>query len=107
MKLVIQKIIAVSALLCAGSAMAAEEIPAVIKSNNCLLCHQMEGRKAGPGFVDIAKRYKSDPGAGPKLEAKVSKGSAGTWGTMPMPAMNALKSEDIKAMIAYILSTAR
>ena len=42
-----------------------------------------------------------------KLETKVAKGGAGVWGTMPMPAMNNVKPEDIKTMVTHILAMAK
>jgi len=104
MKSVILSMIAIAGLTGAGAALAAEDVATLLKSNNCMLCHQMEGRKAGPGFMDIAKRYKGEAGVAAKLEAKVAKGSSGVWSTMPMPAMSTVKAEDIKAMVNYILS---
>ena len=80
---------------------------ALLKKSNCMGCHKMEGKLVGPGFADVAKKYKGDAGAAAKLETKVSKGGAGVWGTMPMPAMNNVKAEDVKTMVAYILSTAK
>jgi len=76
----------------------------LLKKSNCMGCHKMEGKLVGPGFYDVAKKYSGDAGAATKLEAKVTKGGAGVWGTMPMPAMGNVHPEDLKVMIAYILS---
>lgn len=90
----------------AGSVMA-EDGAAMLKKGNCMGCHKMEGKLVGPGFLDVAKKYKGDATAQAKLETKVAKGGAGVWGTMPMPAMNNVKPEDIKGMVTYILSQAK
>lgn len=107
MKSFIILLIAVTALTCTNATFAAEDVQTLLTKNNCMFCHQLEGKKAGPSFVDIAKKYKSDTAAAAKLEEKILKGSAGTWGTMPMPAMSNIKPVVVKAMVAYILSTAR
>jgi len=107
MKSVIVCMLAITGLTCANNVIAADDVQILLKNNNCLFCHQLEGKKAGPSFVDIAKKYKGDAGAAAKLEAKVLNGSMGTWGTMPMPAMGKIKTVDVKIMVTYILSTAK
>lgn len=101
MKSVIVSMIAAAGLLVAGSAFADD---ALLKKSNCMGCHKMEGKLVGPGFKEVAAKYKGDATAAAKLETKVTKGGAGAWGTMPMPAMANVKPEDVKAMVAYILT---
>lgn len=101
MKSVIVSMIAAAGLMVAGSAFADD---ALLKKGNCMGCHKMEGKLVGPGFKEVAAKYKGDASAQAKLEAKVAKGGGGVWGTMPMPPMSAVKPEDIKTMVAYILS---
>jgi cytochrome c len=107
MKLFFVRMIAITGLTCASIAFAADDAQTLMKNNNCLFCHQLEGKKAGPGFVDIARKYKNVADAASKLEAKILNGSVGTWGTMPMPAMSKLKPAEIKVLVTYILSTAK
>ena len=107
MKTVMVGMFVAAGLMVAGSALAAEDGAALLKKSNCMGCHKMEGKLVGPGFADVAKKYKGDAAAAAKLEAKVAKGGAGVWGTMPMPAMNNVKAEDVKTMIAFILSQAK
>ena len=105
MKSVIVSMMLAAGLMVAGSAFA--DGAALLKSSNCMGCHKMEGKLVGPGFADIAKKYKGDAGAAAKLEAKVAKGGSGNWGTMPMPAMANVKPADIKTMVEYILAQAK
>ena len=106
MKSVIVSMFAAAGLMVAGSALAADGA-VLLKSSNCMSCHKMEGKLVGPGLMDVAKKYKGDAGAAAKLEEKVAKGGSGAWGTMPMPAMNKVKPEDIKTMVEYILAQAK
>ncbi len=106
MKSVIVSMIAAAGLMVAGSTFAADGA-ALLKSSNCMGCHKMEGKLVGPGLVEVAKKYKGDAGAAAKLETKIAKGGAGVWGTMPMPAMGNVKPEDVKTMVAHILSLAK
>ena len=101
MKSVIVSMIAAAGLMVAGSDMA-EDGAALLKKSNCMGCHKMEGKLVGPGFKEVAAKYKGDAGAAATLEAKVAKGGAGVWGTMPMPPMSKAKPEDIKEMVAFI-----
>ena len=71
-----------------------------------MACHKMQGPLVGPGFKDIAYRYKNDETATSRLESKVAHGGAGSWGSMPMPAMTNVKKEDIRIMIEYVMSQA-
>jgi cytochrome c len=45
-----------------------------------------------------------DAGAAAKLADKVKKGGQGVWGPVPMPPNAAVKDEDIKTMVAYVLA---
>lgn len=105
MKVIIVSIMTLAGLMCTtSSALAVDDAVALLKKSNCMGCHKMEGKLVGPGFAEVAKKYKGDASAVEKLNAKVNKGGAGVWGTMPMPAMNNVKPEDIKIMINYILT---
>ena len=104
MKSIITSMIITAGLLIAGSAFADE---ALLKKSNCMSCHKMEGKLIGPGFVEIANKYKGDSGAAAKLEASVIKGSTGVWGTMAMPPMANLNAADVKTMATFILSKAK
>jgi cytochrome c len=104
MKSIITSMIISTGLLMAGSAFADD---ALLKKSNCMGCHKMEGKLVGPGFVEIANKYKGDAGAAAKLEDKIIKGGAGVWGTMAMPPMANVKPADAKTMAADILSKAK
>lgn len=83
----------------------ADDGAALLKKNNCGTCHQAVKKTVGPGLKMIADKYAGDAGAAARLEAKVRKGGAGSFGSMPMPATPAKVSDgEIKAMVAYILS---
>jgi cytochrome c len=106
MKSIVISMIAAVGLMAAGSAMAAE-MPALAKKHNCTSCHTIDKKLVGPAYMDVSKKYKGDAGAQAKLEAKVAKGGAGVWGTMPMPP-NAPKvpEADIKELVKFVLSLA-
>jgi cytochrome c len=107
MKSIVISMIAAAGLMVAGSAMAVD-MPDLAKKSNCTSCHKIEGKLVGPAWMDISKKYKGQADAAAKLEAKVAKGGAGVWGTMPMPP-NAPKvaPADIKTLVDFILGLAK
>jgi cytochrome c len=104
MKSIVISMIAAVGLMAAGSAMAVE-MPALAKKNGCTACHTIDKKLIGPAYMDVAKKYKGQADAEAKLIAKVSKGGANVWGTMPMPP-NSPKVPDaeIKELVKFVLS---
>lgn len=78
---------------------------ALSRKSNCAACHQSDKRFIGPSFQEIAVKYESDAGAALMLADKVKKGGSGVWGAIPMPP-NAIRDEDIRALVKWILSGA-
>ncbi|MCY7386685.1 MAG: c-type cytochrome [Burkholderiales bacterium] len=75
------------------------------RDGNCTACHQIDKRLLGPSFQEIAAKYKADNGAESRLSEKVKTGGSGVWGAIPMPP-SALRDEDIRALVRWILSGA-
>lgn len=94
-------VIATTALLLAGTAQANQ---ALAKEKGCMNCHAVDAKTVGPGFKDVAAKYKGDKGAEAALSEKVKKGSSGTWGMIPMPANTAVSDADIKTLVKWILT---
>jgi cytochrome c551/c552 len=105
MKSIVLSMIAAAGLMVAGSSMAAD-MPAVAKKLNCTACHAIDKKVVGPAWAEVAKKYKGDAGAEAKLITKISKGGAGVWGSMPMPANDpaGTKQADIKEVTKFILA---
>jgi cytochrome c len=64
----------------------------------------MDKKIVGPGYKDIAARYKGDKTAVDKLATKIIKGGAGAWGSIPMPANPQVSEADAKKLASWILS---
>jgi cytochrome c len=98
--------------LIVGSGMCHAQTPAVdvetaktlVVQNYCNACHDAEKKMLGPAFKDIAAKYKGDPDASAKLFKKVKRGGNGVWGETPMPANEGIKDEDLKTILAWVLS---
>ena len=63
MKSIVISMIAAAGLMVAGSAMAVD-MPDLAKKSGCVACHKIEGKLVGPGWTDIAKKYKGKEAEG-------------------------------------------
>ena len=100
MKQILVAAAAVAAL--ASNAAFASELLA--KDNNCLACHAVDNKLVGPGFKEVAAKYKGDKSAEAKLATKIQKGGSGSWGQIPMPANPQVDDNEAKALAKWILS---
>lgn len=84
------------ALGAAGSAVAAQSGADLMKEKGCLNCHEMDKKKVGPSFKDIAAKYKGSKDAEAKLVAALKEGK----GHMKVSASDA----ELKAAVQHVLS---
>ena len=96
-------VLAAAALAAAGAAQA-DAGEDLLKKSGCTACHANDKKLVGPAYKDVAAKYKGDAGAPAKLAEKVKKGGSGVWGPVPMPPNAAVKDDDIKTMVTYILA---
>jgi len=68
----------------------------VLKAKGCLGCHDMDKKKVGPAFKDVAAKYKDDKGAQAMLVAKIKDGKG--------HAKIAGSDDDLKAAVGAALS---
>jgi cytochrome c len=94
-------VVAAVALMVSVPAFASQELA---QKNGCLACHGVDKKIVGPSYKDVAKKYAADKGAAAKLIAKVKKGGSGVWGPVPMPPNPQVKDDDLKKIIAWVLS---
>jgi len=97
---------AAAALLVSGSAFADLDLA---KKSGCLACHSVEKKIVGPGWKDVAAKYKGDAGAKAALITKVKKGGKGNWtkvtGGAPMPPYSPRVSDaNIEKLVDFILA---
>lgn len=77
---------------------------ALATAKNCMACHAIDKKLVGPGFKDVATRYKANKSAADKLATKIMKGGSGVWGAVPMPANPQVNDAEAKKLAAWILS---
>ncbi|GAB3435907.1 c-type cytochrome [Massilia solisilvae] len=92
----------------AAAAIAPARSPAlaIAEQNACLACHDMKNKLVGPGFAQVAERYKGDVKAPAALAAKIRTGGSGNWGQVPMPPQSQLKDLEVQQLVAWILGGA-
>jgi len=81
----------------------------LIAGSDCTTCHRVQkessGASIGPAYSDVAAKYA--PAADTTIDRLVKKviaGGSGVWGTVPMTPHPAMKAEDIKTIINYIMT---
>ena len=70
----------------------------------CMACHAIDKKLVGPGYKDVAAKYKDNAKAEAILVKKVLKGGVGVWGQIPMPANASLKEDEAKLLVKWVLS---
>lgn len=75
------------------------------RESGCLACHGVAQKIVGPGFAEVALRYRNQDVA-EALAGRVRQGAQGVWGNVPMPPQPDLKDDEIRALIGWILAGA-
>ncbi|MET3495018.1 cytochrome c [Variovorax boronicumulans] len=88
-----------------ATAMAQTAPPAdLLRKNGCIACHGLVHKQVGPGFAQIADRYRNDAGAAPRMAEKIRNGSVGSWGRVIMPRQSLVSEADSKVLATWVLS---
>jgi cytochrome c len=87
----------------AGGHVQAEDVPALLQTYNCRLCHSDYETRTGPAFVDVAAKYRAKKNAASTIVAVIRKGVHGE-GPWPMPPLPEVSPADARRMAEYILS---
>ena len=69
----------------------------VLKAKGCMNCHEMDKKKVGPAYKDVAAKYKGDKAAPGMLVGKIKEGKG-------HPKVDATDAE-LKAAVGTVLST--
>lgn len=101
----IAALLAALALSLAGVARASEELAVKYA---CVACHEIDFRKVGPSFEDVARKYRNaDEQIVATLVKHVREGSSGVWGKDIMPAQPLVPEADAKVLVLWVLSLGR
>jgi cytochrome c len=100
MKRIALLVIAISALA-SNVAFANAELA---KEKNCMACHAVDNKLVGPGYKEVAAKYKADKSAEAKLAKKIREGGVGVWGQIPMPANPQVSDAESVKLAKWVLS---
>jgi cytochrome c len=78
----------------------------LMAESDCKSCHLIDKKSAGPAYLDVAKKYKTETRAIEMLSDKILKGGSGVWGNVAMAAHPQLTKEQTVQMVEYILTLA-
>lgn len=95
-----KKFLLVAVVGLAGITFANEQLA---KQKGCFACHDVNTKKVGPAYKDMAKKYAGRKDAVDYLVNKIKKGGSGVWGSVPMPPQNVTDAE-AKQLAQWILS---
>ncbi len=76
---------------------------ALADNKGCFACHDVQRKKVGPAYVEVAKRYAGKEKAVEELVRSITKGSMGKWGSIPMTPQP-VTEEEAKELAEWILS---
>lgn len=85
-----------ASMLLAGTA-AAQSGADLAKSKNCMGCHELDKKKVGPAFKDVAAKYKDNKEAEGKLVGALKEGKG-------HPMKVAATDAELKTLVQYVLS---
>ena len=88
-------IVAAAGALAAGPGFAQSGAD-VVKAKGCLNCHEMDKKKVGPSFKDVAAKYQGNRDAPFMLVGKLKEGKGHPKATAT--------DEELKAAVGYALS---
>jgi len=75
---------------------------ALIKQNDCFNCHAIDQKIVGPPFLEIAKKYRGQPGALEQSVERVIKGSSRVWSEVPMLPHASLNPDQVRMMVRWV-----
>lgn len=77
---------------------------ALMKSSDCFNCHAIEQKVVGPPLVDIAAKYRGQPGAIDASVKRVREGSMKIWGEVPMLPHPQHTTDEVTIMLRWVFS---
>jgi cytochrome c len=84
-------------------AVAVKDMQAFAQQKGCFACHEINTRKVGPAFKEVAAKLAGKPGIEEHLAERIKKGGVGEWGNVPMPPQN-VTDQEAKDLAKWVLS---
>jgi cytochrome c len=82
------------------------EVPvqALVDRYRCMNCHGMVHKQVGPGFAQVAERYRNDAAAPARLADRIRNGGVGEWGRVIMPRQPGMTEAESKVLAGWVLA---
>jgi cytochrome c len=77
---------------------------ALASRHGCFACHGMVHKQVGPGFAQVAERYRGDAAMPAQLAAKIRSGGVGNWGRVIMPRQVRVSEADAQLLARWVLA---
>jgi cytochrome c len=74
----------------------------MMKQSDCFNCHAVEQKVLGPALLDIAAKYRGQPGAMEESAKRVRAGSTNVWGPVPMLAHPQHTTDEVMIMLRWV-----
>lgn len=81
-----------------------DDLKKLMLTNNCMACHQIDKRKYGPNFIEVAAKYGNNNSAIATLATKIKAGGKGVWGEDIMPPQPHVSDANAKTLAELILA---
>ncbi len=75
---------------------------ALMKQSDCFNCHAVETKIVGPPFLEIATKYRGQPGASETAVQRILKGSSKVWGEVPMLPHESMSADQAQLMVRWV-----
>lgn len=76
----------------------------LMKASDCFNCHAVDFKIVGPAFIDIANKYRGQPGALDVSVQRVRNGSTKVWGEVPMLPHPQHSTDEVTIMLRWVFS---
>ena len=87
----------------AVQAASGKDVKTLLAANGCMACHALDQKVVGPGFAEVAARYKGKDSTA-VVAANIRSGGAGKWGPVPMPPFSQRSVADAETLAKYVLN---
>lgn len=106
MKHITRTLLTASLVAAASASQAAAPTDALTK-NACLACHGVANKVVGPGYNEVAAKYKGVKDAKEQLRKNIREGGVGKWGQVPMAPQPNLTDADLNLIVDWLVDGAK
>ena len=90
-----------------AAAASGPDVKALLNKNSCTACHGLKNKVVGPGFNEVAAKYRGRADGEAYLMGKIKAGGTGVWGAVAMPPQSQLKEAELKVIAAWLMAGAQ